>query len=169
MTRARKELVDLDTTPYYHCISRCVRRAFLCGHDKLTKKSFEHRKQWLVNRFAELSDIFAIELCVYAVMSNHYHVVLRVDAKLTRAWTDYDVAVRWARLYGNTIAKKMAQSDVLTDDESICLRSAIPLWRARLHDISWFMRCINEPLARTANIEDQCKGRFWEGRFKSKR
>lgn len=167
MTRARKELIDLGTTPYYHCISRCVRRAFLCGRDNVTQKSFEHRKHWLVNRFAELVDIFAIELCAYAVMSNHYHVVLRVDPDRAREWTDEDVAARWARLYGNALAKKLTRRDALTNDEKTVLRAAIPLWRTRLHDISWFMRCINEPLARTANLEDQCQGRFWEGRFKS--
>ena len=166
MTRARKDLIHLDTTPYYHCISRCVRRAFLCGRDKFTQKSFDHRKQWLVSRLAELADIFAIEICAYAVMSNHYHLVLRVDAERAKNWSVQEVALRWSRLYNNAIAKKAANGESLNSEEKTNIKTAIPIWRERLNDISWFMRSINEPLARTANEEDECKGRFWEGRFK---
>ena len=166
MTRARKDLIHLDTTPYYHCISRCVRRAFLCGNDKFTQKTFDHRKQWLVSRFAELADIFAIDICAYAVMSNHYHLVLRVDAGRAVTWSAKEVAARWSRLYNNAIAKKAANGESLNSEEKTILNTAIPIWRDRLKDISWFMRNINEPLARTANEEDECKGRFWEGRFK---
>ena len=166
MTRARKDLIHLDTTPYYHCISRCVRRAFLCGRDRFTRKSFDHRKEWLVSRFAELADIFAIEICAYAVMSNHYHLVLRVDAERAAGWSTQDVVSRWSRLYNNAIAKKAASGEPIDSDERAFLKTAVPIWRDRLKDISWFMRNINEPLARSANEEDECKGRFWEGRFK---
>jgi len=91
MTRARMQLIALETTPYYHTISRCVRRAFLCCEDSLTGKNYEHRKVWVINRLCELSDVFAIDVCAYAVMSNHYHLVLRVDKARAENWSEVQV------------------------------------------------------------------------------
>ncbi|MCU7865779.1 MAG: transposase, partial [Candidatus Thiodiazotropha sp. (ex Lucinoma borealis)] len=79
MPKPRKVQILLEETPYYHCVSRCVRRAFLCGVDSLTGKSYEHRRQWIVDRIMLLTDIFAIDTCAYTVMHNHYHVILHVD------------------------------------------------------------------------------------------
>ena len=78
MTRPRSSLVSVSDTPYYHCIGRCVRRAFLCGKDPVSGKSFEHRKQRILERLKLLTEVFAIDLCAYALMSNHYHLVLRL-------------------------------------------------------------------------------------------
>ena len=79
MTIARSQQIDLSVTPYYHCVNRCVRRAFLCGEDHLTGKSYEHRREWIANKIKSLSETFAIDVAAYAVMSNHYHIVLHVD------------------------------------------------------------------------------------------
>lgn len=168
MPTARHRLVSLDDTPYYHCISRCVRRAFLCGKDSTTGYSFEHRRQWIVNRIKLLSSVFAVDLCAYAVMSNHYHIVVRLDAVAARTWSDQEVAERWTQLFSKSalVHRFLAGSD-LPPYEQDRVQQQIKTWRSRLVDLSWFMRCLNEPIARMANQEDNCTGRFWEGRFHS--
>ncbi len=168
MPQARYRLVDPRTTPYYHCISRCVRRAFLCGDDKWTGKNFDHRKQWLLDRIKLLSGVFAIDVCAYAIMSNHFHLVLHLDLGKARNWTPDEVMTRWLTLHkAPYLVQKHIDGELLTKMESEAVSSAIEIWRSRLADLSWYMRCLNESIARLANAEDECSGRFWEGRFKS--
>ena len=103
MTTARKQLISLIDTPYYHCISRCVRRAFLCGEDKNTGRNFDHRRGWVEGKLLSLSQVFAIDVCAYAVMSNHTHLVLCVDVEQAKAWTMDEVLIRWHQLFKGTL------------------------------------------------------------------
>lgn len=168
MPKPRKRQISLSDTPYYHCISRCVRRAFLCGVDQKTGYNFEHRRQWIVDRMLLLGEVFTIDICAYAVMSNHYHVVLHVDAKQAADLSDNEVAKRWLRIFsGRPWVRRWVDGAMITAQERRHLDQWLDLVRTRLCDISWFMRCLNEPIARMANCEDCCTGRFWEGRFKS--
>ena len=168
MTRPRSQLVSLEATPYYHCISRCVRRAFLCGEDRYSGKNFEHRKPWLVKRLKLLGEVFAIDIAAYAVMSNHYHLVLHVDQDRGASWSADDVIARWLRIYkGPLLIHRYINGDTLIPEEHRVVDSLVELWRERLTSLSWFMGCLNEYIARRANREDECKGRFWEGRFTS--
>jgi REP element-mobilizing transposase RayT len=168
MPRARKTLVSLDATPYYHCVSRCVRRAFLCGEDKFSGKSFEHRRQWIEDRLLELAEAFAINIAAYAVMSNHYHVVLHINREMAQQWSAAEVIDHWHRLFkGSLLSQRYACGENLSRAERDALTEQVNEWRERLMTISWFMRCANEPIAREANHEDNATGRFWEGRFKS--
>lgn len=99
MAIPRKSIVSLTDTPYYHCISRCVRRAFLCGEDSFTGQSYEHRREWVSSRLLELTEIFAIDVCAYAVMNNHFHVVLRVDIDKPKGWPAVEVLTQWHKAF----------------------------------------------------------------------
>ncbi len=168
MPKPRKALVSLDATPYYHCMSRCVRRAFLCGTDALTGNCYEHRRQFIEDKLLVLSQTFAISLCSYAIMSNHYHAVVYIDRDQAMSWSSMEVVDRWHRLFKGTIlTQRFARNDNLAAAELEAVNDIVAIWRQRLMSISWFFRIINESIARQANAEDQCTGRFWEGRFKS--
>jgi len=168
MPRPRKALVSLEATPYYHCSSRCVRRAFLCGTDEKSGQCFEHRRQWIEDKLIQLAGIFAIDLAAYAVMSNHYHVVLHVDRARAEEWSAQEVVRRWHQLFkGTPLTQRYSSGARLSRAEQVAVEELIDEWRRRLSDIGWFMRIINESVARAANKEDSCTGRFWEGRFSS--
>lgn len=164
----RKALISPDTTPYYHCVSRCVRRAFLCGRDERTGQSFEHRRQWIEDRLLMLGEVFALDICGYAVMSNHYHVVLHINRDQASRWDTLEVVERWHQLFkGSALSQRFERGERLDRSELARLTEVVECWRERLVDISWFMRYLNESIAREANREDNCNGRFWESRYKS--
>lgn len=156
MPKPRSTLVSLDATPYYHCVSRCVRRAFLCGEDQFTGQSYEHRREWIQTRLFELADVFSLKICAYSVMSNHVHTVLHIDAERADQWSDFEVVTRWHQLFaGNVLSQKYLAGD-RSDSLMAFLQPSIDEYRHRLQDISWFMRCQNEAIARKANAEDYC-------------
>ena len=164
MALPRSKYVKEGQEGVYHCFSRCVRRAFLCGYDTLTQRDFSHRKTWLVDRLRHLAAIFAIEVCAYAVMENHYHTILRTRPDIVATWSDWDVAIRWLTLF------PLKDAAVPPADEQIRALADCPEriaeLRKRLCSLSWFMGRLNEFIARAANKEDSVKGRFWESRFK---
>lgn len=168
MTTPRMTTVLSDTAGYYHCVSRCVRRAWLCGQDPLTGKSFEHRRGWVESRLEELSEVFATSLYAYAVMNNHVHVVVRVDPLAPLDWSDEEVAARWCSLSRDMGCLRPGKCDGLRSHRESAIVSdpeRLVELRRRLGSLSWFMRFLNESIARAANREDGCTGRFWEGRF----
>jgi hypothetical protein len=168
MTRPRKALISLADTPYYHITSRCVRRAFLCGVDHYSGRSYEHRRQWVVDRIRLLSSLFAIDVCAYAVMSNHFHLVLKLCPGQLDDLTDDDIMDRWCALFkGPLLVQRYRNGEALKPFEHNAVSDIVAAWRSKLASISWFMRCLNQPIARQANLEDGCTGKFWESRFNS--
>lgn len=151
----------------FHCFSRCVRRAFLCGYDAVSGRDFSHRKQVLVERLQYLATVFAIEVCAYAIMGNHYHAILRIRPDIAALWSEREVAIRWLMLCPRYFGKRdpgapPAEKDIAA--LTLC-PELIEKLRKRLCSLSWFMGRLNEYVARMANKEDQVTGRFWEGRF----
>ncbi|KID56501.1 transposase [Pseudoalteromonas luteoviolacea] len=140
----------------------------MCGDDKYTGKNFDHRRTWLIERVKLLSRIFAIDIAAYAVMSNHYHLVVKVNRQQALSWSDNEVISRWYKLYkGSPIIDKQRNGNTLSEAEQLLVSELIEKWRARLYDISWFMKNLNEYIAKEANKEDNCTGKYWEGRYKS--
>jgi REP element-mobilizing transposase RayT len=168
MTQPRERLVSITDTPYYHVVSRCVRRTFLCGEDRQSGKNYEHRRRWIEERIRLLSSIFSIDLAAYAVMSNHYHLVVKLSPDHAERWSTDEVLKRWTALFkGPLLVQKHKAGDSLLPAEQNTLNSLIEVYRERLTSLSWFMKCLNESIAREANKEDDCTGHFWESRFKS--
>jgi REP element-mobilizing transposase RayT len=166
---ARRDIVDEERVGVYHCIARCVRRAFLCGTDSYTGRDYGHRKAWILDRLRQLAGLFGVEVCGYAIMSNHLHLVLRNRPDVVEQWSDVEVALRWRKLFSrrNDLTGMPAEPD----DHDLAMLTAdadrLATLRARLASLSWFMRCLCEWVARVANREDGSSGRFWAGRFKS--
>ena len=166
---ARADVFDPLEVSAFHCINRCVRRSFLCGEDPLTHANYDHRKAWLEQRLKFLAGQFGIDVLGFAIMSNHFHIILRNRPDVVSTWSDTEVATRWLRICpgrmgadGQSPEPKQAAVDALAHD-----RPRLETIRRRLSDISWLMAKIAEPIARWANKEDQATGRFWEGRYRA--
>jgi REP element-mobilizing transposase RayT len=171
MPLPRYKQINVDVTPYYHCVSRCVRQSYLCGRDARTGIDYEHRRKWIQNRLHKLSQAFAIDLCAYAVMHNHIHVVLHIAKGKADGWSMDEVLLRWRHFYKcPPVVRHYLDGDYgddLPPGTLHQLQQLAALYRSRLQSISWFMRMLNEYIARRANKEDNCKGYFWERRFRS--
>jgi hypothetical protein len=135
--------------------------------DDYVGRDYSHRKEWVLARLEQLTRLFTIDVCAYAVMSNHYHLVLHVDQRRAERLTLAETARRWLQLFRAPPLVERYLSGETSDIERAAAEAIVMRWRERLCDLSWFMKCLNEHLARRANEEDQCTGRFWEGRFRS--
>ena len=133
---------------------------FLCGDDPYSGQSYEHRRYWIRARLEFLASIFGIDCLTYTVLSNHLHIVLRSRPDIVNTWTDEEIARRWLRLFpkrkkkdGSPAAPSASELHMITADQE-----RLKELRSRLSDISWWMRCTSENIAKQANREDECTG-----------
>ena len=168
MTIARSRLVDVAVSRWYHCISRCVRRARLLGEG--VDSSSGDRKVWIERRLRELAEIFAVSVAGFSIMDNHLHLLVRLDAAVGDGWSAEEVVRRWFLLYPPRGAdRKPLSGEALSTLGAQRLGDAawVAKTRERLKSLSWFMKCLKEPLSRLVNRAEKCTGAFFEGRFKS--
>ena len=166
-SRPRKDVVRPDEVGVYHCWSRCVRRAFLCGRDPVSGKDFEYRRLWIQQFEERLAGLFAIEIGFRAEMSNHAHLVLRNRPDVVEGWSDEQVAHRWLQIPHLTKSKD-GQLKTISDGRIAIEKSRperVQELRQRLSDPSFFMAALCEYVARRSNREDGRSGTFWEDRF----
>lgn len=167
VTTPRRLLIPPDAPGFYHLISRCVRRSWLCGRDR--GKNYQHRRTWLLQRLNLLGRVFALEVHAYAIMSNHFHLVVYSDPNEPDQWSDESVVDRWLTACPATnyrgdpdpIKAEHLRNQWLRDPDRL------NTLRQKLGSISVFMKLLKQPIARRANQEDGCTGHFFEQRFYS--
>lgn len=163
----RGDIVDPSTVGVYHCWSRCVQRAFLCGKDPVSGKDFGHRRLWIYKMQRILAGLFGIEVAFHAELTNHFHAVLRNRPDVVKNWSDHDVVKRWLTITKLAKSKDGRASEPL--EARIAVERLIPgrvkVLRTRLSDPSWFMAILCENIGRRSNREVGATGHFWDGRF----
>ncbi|XOV86569.1 MAG: transposase [Pseudomonadota bacterium] len=170
MATPRSQLVDSEMPLFYHLISRCVRGSWLCGQDPRTGKNYDHRKAWVEQSLFRLARSFAIELYGYAIMSNHFHVIVRFDPGAAKRWTDEEVVDRWLNCCAATNGANPREAGFIRElrrEQFLGQPEQIQRLRNTLGSLSMFKKHLKQPIARRANREDNCKGHFFESRFYS--
>jgi hypothetical protein len=145
MPRPRNKQIALSETPFYHLTYRCVRRSFLCG--EIDGYNFEHRREWIVKRLQLLTSMFAIDVASYAIMMNHYHVLVRVNVEKAAAWSAAEVFELWGILFQvPDFMKQYLAGHLIADDDIQTAENMIEIYRERLTSISWFKLRAGQPL-----------------------
>ena len=167
----RGEIFSPDEIACVHVMNRAVRRCFLMGDDPVTGKNYDHRKIWMQRRLELQAACFGIDLLGEAILSNHFHLVLRSRPDVVATWKDKEIARRWLMLcplrkHSDGSPRKPTRPEIrsITGD-----RERLQEIRSRLSDISWWMRLLCQHMGQRANRETGESGKFWESRFRSVR
>ena len=168
----RSEVVIAGEVAFYHCWARCVRQSWLCGYDTYSHKNYQHRRAWIESFAQELARLVGLDVGWFAVLANHMHFILRARPDLVKTWSDQEVARRYLTIQrlikssdGHSIEAPSEAEIFLACKEA----SEIAEWRERLAHPSMFMGSLCENIARRANKDDGCKGRFFDQRYGCRR
>lgn len=162
----RGDVIDESEVGVYQIVSSCVRQKFLCGLDWRTGRDYSYRRNWFLELLEHLLTVFAIDASAFAVLMNHFHLILRNRPDLAESWSEEEVAVRWWRIWDSR-----AKEDPTARPKEVVLQrmladpQRIGELRRRLASPSWFMKELKQPIARRANREDGVRGHFFAERF----
>jgi hypothetical protein len=168
---ARVEVFAADEIAIVHVMNRTVRRCFLFGDDSVSGKNFDHRKIWIDEQLAHQARYFGIDLLCQAIMSNHFHLVLRSRPDVVKEWSDEDVARRWLMLCPERRDEKRQPLEPTEFEINSIVnnKDKLATVRSRLSDISWWMRLLSQNIAQRANREDNEVGKFFQARYRAVR
>jgi hypothetical protein len=166
---ARKDIVREGEIGIYHTWSRCVQRAFLCGQDPDTGRDFSYRRPIIQALLEYQASVFAIDVGNYSILSNHQHLIARTRPDIAATWSDEEVAWRWKLAWPKWMNDRWLRNPTDEEIEEVLADpDRIPVLRANLASLSWFMARWKEPIARLCNAEMQTKGHFYEQRYGSR-
>ena len=168
---ARAELFDPCEVAVLHLCARVVRRCFLFGVDPVTGKNHDHRKIWIEEQLKLLAANFGIDLLAFAILSNHFHLILRSRPDVVETWDNTEVARRWLML----CPKRKKEDRSPEEPNAFELNSIrndpdkLATIRKRLSDVAWWMRLLCQNIGTRANQEDKLVGKFSQGRYRAVR
>ncbi len=165
----RKDLFSWNEVQVAHVWNRVVRKCFLLGEDPVSGKNYDHRKVWIVELLDYYARFFGIDLLEYALLSNHFHLILRSRPDVVATWYDTEVAFRWLMICpvrrnadGSPAEPSEPEMNAIVNDEK-----RLGEIRSRLSDFSWWVRLVTQRIAQRANLEDEQEGKFWQARYKA--
>ena len=168
---ARAEVFDPSEVAVLHICARVVRRCYLLGVDPFTGKNHDHRKVWIEDQLKLLAANFGIDLLSFAILSNHFHLILRSRPDVVATWDDSELARRWLMLC--PIRKKNDRS--AEEPNAFELNSIgknpekLAAIRKRLSDVAWWMHLLCQNIGTRANRDDNQVGKFFQGRYRAVR
>ena len=154
----RRPRVKVEGEGFYHVVSRIGGRRFLID---------DAEKGILLSMIRAAAVFSGVELYTYAVMSNHFHLLVRVPRK--QDVSDKELLRRMEALYGTPKFRKVLEKwekwtakmqEGRIDEEKA-------RFRARMYDLSQFCKTFKETYTQNYNRRHDNTGTIWEGRFKS--
>ena len=145
----------------YHAMSRVVGGEMLLG---------SREKEVLRKMLWQVSDFCGVEVLTYCIMSNHFHVLVRVPEK-DRVVGDEELLRRFKVLYPKPTKYQTVEFAGLEkalregNEDAVEVRERL---LARMHDLSEFMKTLKQRFSIWYNRNhDDRLGTFWMDRFKS--